>query len=67
MLVYALLGGYDYEGQSLLGVYASREDAVAALEVFRAEAGGYGYDYYVLEPRVLGAPVNFEVESEVLE
>jgi hypothetical protein len=51
MVVYALLGGYDYEGQSLLGLYASRELAVAAYE-----SSGFSYDYAVLERREVGSP-----------
>lgn len=63
MVVYALLGCVDYEGQSLLGVYASREDAVAARQACCYDY----YDYYVLESRVVGAPADFDVEQEDLE
>lgn len=39
MRVFVLLGGFDYEGESLLGVFDSREKAEAA------ELKAEGFDY----------------------
>ena len=53
MKVYALLGGYDYEGLELLGVYASRDEAVEAYELVRDRER---FDTVQVETRELGAP-----------
>ena len=54
MEVFVLLGGIDYEGHSLLGVYSSREAAEAARDVYDAEAR-FGYDWYDVVERVVDA------------
>lgn len=55
MLVYCLLGAVDYEGYSLLGVYASEEEAQAAHAV-QLQQEYDCYDRYYVELRELGAP-----------
>jgi hypothetical protein len=49
MTVYVLLVGYDYEGDSCLGVYLTEAEALAAFELVKT--GGY----CVIEERVIGA------------
>ena len=57
MEVFALMGGWDYEGTTLLGVYASEEEARTAHGVYTRD-GDHMIDYYFIEQRVLGAPVD---------
>jgi hypothetical protein len=73
MEVAVLLGWIHYEGDVLLGVYASREDAVAAARVkFAAACESYEetqYDGYLIEYRTLGGKatpgfLHAEVERE---
>jgi hypothetical protein len=52
MEVFALLAAWDYEGSMLLGVYASEDDARAAVVTDRF------VDRYYIERRVVGAPVD---------
>jgi hypothetical protein len=54
MQVYALMGHIEYEGTDLLGIYADRESAVAALEAFRVSSADVFTAYYV-ERRELGS------------
>jgi hypothetical protein len=63
MQVYCLLGSIDYEGSTLLGVYASAEAAEAA----RAQVAEY--DSYTVEVRELGGfpGADYEVGCPVLE
>ena len=51
MEVFALLAEWDYEGSMLLGVYASEEDARAAVVTDEF------VDRHYIERRVVGAPV----------
>lgn len=37
MRIYILNQGFDYEGESLLGTYASLQEAITAAEQYRAE------------------------------
>lgn len=74
MMVYTLMGDTDYEGQTLLGVFASKQDM---LDYVKAEAAGpqawrvrpqlLGYDGlgYVLAE--LGKPVDFHADVVWLE
>lgn len=63
MLVYCLLGRVDYEGSTLLGVYASAEDVKAA----RLASGWY--DSFYIEVRRLGGPAgeSYEVGAGVID
>ena len=58
MRVYSVLVSVDYEGQDLLGVFASREEAVA----FARAQEGFGqypsYSWGVVESE-LGQPIDF--------
>lgn len=54
MIVFALLGEMDYEGHTLLGIYASREEAEAAFEAHE-EGRICTFDRMVVEERVIGA------------
>jgi hypothetical protein len=61
MEVFALIGTIDYEGDMLLGVYVSLEEAVGARNVYTRDLE-MGFDYYHIDRRVLGAPAetNFD-------
>lgn len=61
MEVFALLGGWDYEGDILLGVYASEEEARNAHGVYTRD-GDQCIDYYSIQRRVLGAPVDSDID-----
>ncbi len=54
MEVFVLMGEMDYEGDYLLGVYASEQEAVDALGVYLRET--ISHDHYYVDRRVLGAP-----------
>jgi hypothetical protein len=51
MEVFALFGCIDYEGDYLLGIYHTLEDAQAALVAFDGEP----YERYLISRRVIGA------------
>lgn len=55
MEVYVLLGGIDYEGESLLGVYHTRSDAEAARDEYKTRDTKVAFDSYDIEHRVIGA------------
>ena len=56
MEVYVLLGGVEYEGWDLLGVYHTQEDAEEAQSVFESNVSESGlYDDYDIQRRVIGA------------
>jgi len=57
MEVFALLGGWEYEGSALLGVYASEEEARTAHGVYTRDGDRF-IDFYFIERRVVGAPVD---------
>lgn len=48
MKVYTLMGGFDYEGESLIGVFASRDDVIKYVEQEKPKHGRrpdtLGYD-----------------------
>ncbi|AUR91256.1 hypothetical protein NVP1158O_29 [Vibrio phage 1.158.O._10N.261.45.E12] len=43
-MVYVLLGGYDYEGEEVLGIYSTKEIAEDSAEVKKK-----GYDWISIE------------------
>ena len=53
MEVFALMGSMDYEGDYLLGVYASEQEAVDALGVYTRDL--FCRDRYYVDRRVLGS------------
>jgi hypothetical protein len=59
MTVYVLLGEMDYEGHTLLGVYASREEAEAAFEAHE-EGRSCTFDRMVVQERVLGVAAEIQ-------
>ena len=65
MQVFCLMGGFEYEGQTLLGVYSSEEAARAA----RLELPEGDYDFYALEVRYLDAPAGaaYVAETRVID
>ncbi len=60
MEVFVLMGEMDYEGDYLLGVYASEQEAVDALGVYLRET--ISHDHYYVDRRVLGAPAEYDVD-----
>ena len=56
MELYVLFGDVSYDGSTCLGAYASREDAHAAVAVFRASEDAQYYSGYSVERRRVGAP-----------
>jgi hypothetical protein len=63
MKVYSLVGGFDYEGENLLGVFASKEDLMAFVEQGRSECRRrpetLGYDSLGFVESELGQPIDF--------
>jgi hypothetical protein len=55
MEVFILMGGIDYEGEALLGVYASEEEAIIARNIYTRDRD-MGFHHYYVQRRVLGAP-----------
>lgn len=55
MEVFVLMCEFDYEGDMLLGVYASEEEAYAAHGVYTRDSD-MGFDRFSVHRRVLGAP-----------
>jgi hypothetical protein len=53
MEVFVLMGSMDYEGDYLLGVYASEQEAVDALGVYTRDI--LSRDLYYVDRRVLGS------------
>jgi len=70
MKVYSLLGGYDYEGENLLGVFGSKEDLMKFIEQERVKEGRrpetLGYDTLGYVESELGQPIDFYGEVEYL-
>jgi len=58
MEVFVLMGSMDYEGDYLLGVYASEQEAVDALGVYTRDRTMH--DRYYVDRRVLGAPAEYD-------
>ena len=57
MEVFVLMGSIDYEGDMLLGVYASEQEAHDAYGVFTRDRE-QGFDSYYVARQVVGAPAN---------
>ena len=55
MTVYVMMGAIAYEGSSLLGVYATREGAEAAITAAKADEDSIVEfdEYYIVETEVL--------------
>lgn len=70
MKVYSLMGGFDYEGENLLGVFGSKEDMLQFIESRRRECGRrpetLGYDTLGFVESELGQPIDFCGEVEWL-
>jgi hypothetical protein len=64
MEVFVLMGGWHYEGDLLLGVYASEEEARTAHGVYTRDGDHY-IDYFFIQRRVLGAPVDSDTEDRM--
>ena len=64
MEVFVLMGSVDYEGEYLLGVYASEQEAVDALGVYMRDLTYLRdltmQDRYYVDRRVLGAPAEYD-------
>ena len=58
--VYVLLHTLDYEGSSLLGVYASEESARAAWETWREGLVSVSDDEYDIREVVVGSPASWD-------
>ena len=62
MEVFALIGEFDYEGELLLGVYASEEEAVTARGVYTRDRD-MGFHHYYVQRRVRGAPAEADFDD----
>ena len=62
MEVYVLMGQINYEGDMILGVYASEEEAVNARNVYTRDCE-MGFDSYFVQRRVIGAPAEADFEA----
>lgn len=58
--VYVLLHTLDYEGSSLLGVYASEDAARAAWETWQADHPTVSPDECDIREAVVGAPASWD-------
>lgn len=66
MRVYSVVLSVDYEGEDLLGVFGSREEAVAFARSQEGYQKGWYGDYGVVESE-LGQPVDFHAMVEWVE
>ena len=64
MEVFVLMGEIRYEGDALLGVYASEEEAIIAQGVYTRD-GDQGFDSYFILRQVLGAPADTFVTRRI--
>jgi hypothetical protein len=66
MEIFALMGVIDYEGDMLLGLYVSLEEATDARNVYTRDRE-MGFDSYYVDRRAVGAPAeaNFDDRIEV--
>lgn len=68
MKVFTLVGGYDYEGEQLLGVFGSREDLLQFVESRKRGCDRrpetLGYDSLGYVESELGQPIDFYGEVE---
>jgi hypothetical protein len=63
MEVFVLMGEIDYEGESLLGVYASEEEAITARNIYTRDRSFDPFDGYYVQRRVLGAGAKTIVDT----
>ena len=54
MTVYLLVDATPYESHETLGVYLTKEDAMAAAEKFKSEDGNDDFNFYILEVEIGG-------------
>lgn len=70
MKVYSLMGGFDYEGENLLGVFGSKEDMLQFVDQEKSKhqrrAETLGYDTLGFVESELGQPIDFCGEVEWL-
>jgi hypothetical protein len=59
MEVFVLMGRIDFEGDVLLGVYASKEEARHACGIFTSDRDR-GFDSYNVVCRAIGAPAEMQ-------
>jgi hypothetical protein len=59
MEIFVLMGSMDYEGDYLLGVYASEDEARTAHGVYTRDGDRFIQRYYV-DRRVLGALAEYD-------
>lgn len=59
MKVYSLFGVEDYEGETLLGVFASKEDLLKFVESEKSKQGIRRYDRLEFVESELGQRVNY--------
>lgn len=64
MEVFVLMGSMDYEGDYLLGVYASEQEAVDALGVYTRDI--LSRDLYYVDRRVLGSAAYTDFDQRYL-
>ena len=62
MIVFVLLGRTHYEGDTLLGVYASQDDAAAAYDAF-VEDVGVEFDEVVIQAVTVGGAADMDLAS----
>lgn len=63
MEVFVLMGEIDYEGEYLLGVYASEQEAVDALGVYYRDR--QQFDAHYIDRRVLGEPAAYDTDYDL--
>ena len=70
MKVYSLVGGHDYEGETLLGVFLSRDSLLQFVEQEKSKhqrrTDTLGYDSLGFVESELGQPIDFYGEVEYL-
>ncbi len=64
MEVFVLMGSMDYEGDYLLGVYASEQEAVDALGVYNRDLTER--DLYFIVRRVIGSAAHIDFDHRYL-
>lgn len=60
--VYVALGGFDYEGQDIVGVATNFDDAKAICERRSAAAPGVAYDWHEIQRWPLGPDAGQQTE-----
>ncbi len=63
MEVFVLMGEISYEGDVLLGVYASEREAIDALGVYVRDR--VAFDAHYIERRVVGAAADYDYDGRV--